>query len=114
MSTTKTQEFAEFVKWLTTHELNLNEHGPLLHAIVGIGGEAGELLDCIKKNFAYRQPLNRDNLQEELGDILHYVTAAANYCGWTLEDLIYNNMKKLSKRYPNGYSNKDAIERKDK
>src|ERR1035437_131468 len=41
----------------------------ILHMVVGISGEAGELLDAIKKQVIYRKPLDRENVIEELGDI---------------------------------------------
>jgi NTP pyrophosphatase (non-canonical NTP hydrolase) len=44
-----------------------------LHMAVGIAGEAGELLDAIKKGFAYNKPLDRANIVEELGDTLFYI-----------------------------------------
>ena len=110
---TKTEEFSAFVRWLTNNNLDFTE-GPLIHAAVGIGGEAGELFDCVKRSFVYHQPIDHANVQEELGDILHYVMAAANVFGWTLEDLIENNMQKLKKRYPDGYSDAAAVARKDK
>lgn len=85
-----------------------------LHAAVGISGEAGEILDAVKKAWAYRKPLDVANVKEELGDILFYVQAMCNCFGWTLTDLKESNMAKLIKRYPTGYSDQAAIARADK
>lgn len=41
----------------------------LLHMAVGVSGEAGELLDAIKKATIYNKPLDVENMIEELGDI---------------------------------------------
>jgi len=43
------------------------------HAILGIITELGELADCYKKYFAYGQPLDKENVCEELGDLIFYV-----------------------------------------
>ena len=49
------------------------EKADLLHMAAGISGEAGELLDCIKKHVIYNKPLDRENAIEELGDIEAYL-----------------------------------------
>src|SRR5690554_4006225 len=45
----------------------------LLHMTCGVSGEAGELLDAIKKHVFYRKPLDMENVIEELGDIEFYL-----------------------------------------
>src|SRR5437764_1204166 len=45
----------------------------LLHAILGISGEAGELVDAFKKELIYGKTLDIENLKEEAGDILWYM-----------------------------------------
>jgi NTP pyrophosphatase (non-canonical NTP hydrolase) len=86
----------------------------LLHGAVGIAGEAGELVDAVKKTWAYGQPLDAQNVVEELGDLLFYVQHMANKQGVSLQYLLEENIVKLTKRFPNGYSNADAIARADK
>ena len=82
---------------------------------VGVSGEAGELLDAIKKHCVYQKQINMNNVIEEAGDILFYLTGLLNDLNISLEDCIKANMDKLSKRYPNGsYSNAAAIARADK
>ena len=87
----------------------------MLHMAVGISGEAGELLDAIKKHAIYQKELDFANVKEEAGDILFYLTGLLNDVGITLNECIEANREKLSKRYPNKcYSNADAIKRADK
>lgn len=86
----------------------------LLHGAVGIAGEAGELLDCVKKSWVYNKPLNRENLLEECGDVLFYLQHVINEAGWTMGDLRASNVAKLSRRYPDGYSDAAAQARADK
>ena len=87
----------------------------LLHMAVGVSGEAGELLDAIKKHTIYGKQLDRENIKEEAGDILFYLNNILLNVGFTLEEVIEQNISKLSKRYAKGqYSNEQAQERADK
>jgi NTP pyrophosphatase (non-canonical NTP hydrolase) len=86
----------------------------LLHAALGIGGEAGEIVDAIKKHWVTGKPLDRENLVEEIGDVMFYMQALCNQLGITMTDAVIANMDKLNKRYPEGYSDAAAIARADK
>lgn len=84
-----------------------------LHAAVGLSGESGEILDLVKKSWCYGKVLDRNKMLEEAGDVYHYFTMLCIKMGWTMEDVISNNVEKLNKRYPNGYTDHAAIARKD-
>ena len=87
----------------------------MLHMAIGISGEAGELLDAIKKAVIYRKELDVANVREELGDLLFYIQGMANLIGSTLPELITANMDKLRLRYAaNHYSDLQAVSRADK
>lgn len=86
----------------------------LLHAAIGIAGEAGELLDAVKKHVIYNKPIDTENIVEELGDIEFYAQALRNSMNIAREFTLRKNMDKLQVRYANGYSDKDAQSRKDK
>ena len=86
----------------------------LMHAAVGIAGEAGEILDNVKKTWVYNKPLDVENIREELGDLEFYMEALRNLAGLTREECVRHNTSKLVIRYPNGYTDKAAIERADK
>jgi len=86
----------------------------MVHMAMGVSGEAGELLDAVKKTFAYNKPLDRANVLEELGDIIFYVQGMANIMGWDLYEIVEHNREKLTKRYPVGYSDTAAQARADK
>lgn len=85
-----------------------------LHAAVGVSSEAGELLDAVKKHWAYGQPLDIVNVKEELGDLFFYVTAMMIATGISFTDVLQSNVEKLEKRYPAGYTDAAAKERVDK
>ena len=85
----------------------------LIHAALGLAGEAGEVVDLIKKSVNYNTPLLEFDLLNECGDTLHYLTRILSLNGFTLQDAVDANLTKLSARFPTGYSNTAAIERKD-
>ena len=94
---------------LTASEANL------VHLALGISGEAGEVLDAIKKAAIYKKPLDRDNIIEELGDLEFYMEGLRQAIGVTREEVIDQNVQKLGKRYSSGkYSDKQAQDRADK
>lgn len=87
----------------------------LIHMTLGICGEAGELLDGVKKAVIYRKPLDRENIVEELGDLEFYLEGLRQGCGITREETIEANIKKLGKRYEAfKYSDQAAQTRADK
>ena len=87
----------------------------LLHAVMGIAGESGEVLDAIKKHYFYNKPLDVENVIEELGDIEFYLQAMRMCLSLDRKDILIANMVKLSKRYGSGsYSDAQAQARADK
>lgn len=86
-----------------------------LHMAVGVSGEAGELLDAVKKSAIYCKPIDMDNVIEELGDIEFYMEGLRASLGITREQTLQANIKKLSKRYASlTYTNDAAQARADK
>lgn len=81
-------------------------------ALLGIGGEAGEVLEIEKKKI-------RDNTQyeiaqkekfDELGDVLFYIAIYAGRCGFDLEDIARHNIKKCEAKSAVLAMNKQAEE----
>ena len=91
------------------------EDAHLLHMVVGVSGEAGELLDAVKKAVIYRKPLDLENVIEELGDLEFYMEGLRQGLDITRQETIDANVEKLSKRYEGLiYSDKSAQLRADK
>jgi NTP pyrophosphatase (non-canonical NTP hydrolase) len=87
----------------------------LLHMTIGISGEAGELLDAVKKHCIYNKPLDLVNVMEELGDLEYYMEGLRQVLGIRRDDILAANIKKLGKRYNDfKYSDAQAISRNDK
>ena len=51
------------------------------------------------------------SLAKELGDICWYVAETAQVLGYDLETIMTMNIEKLKKRYPDGFSREDSINR---
>lgn len=78
---------------------------------LGLVCEAGEVGDHIKKHVYHGHELNRDEVLNELGDVLHYLSGLSYMCGYSLEDVAEFNIRKLNKRYPNGFSQEASLNR---
>ena len=112
--------FEEMVKGLAKNGDTIAEEltgadAHLAHMAIGISGEAGELLDAIKKATIYRKPIDLENVVEELGDLEFYMEGLRQGLGITREETLDANIEKLGKRY-NGlkYSDESAQNRADK
>ena len=86
----------------------------ILHGAMGISGEAGELMDAVKKHILYNKPLDVGNLKEEIGDLLWYASLLLDQVGSSFEEVMKMNHDKLEKRFPGGFTEKLAQERLDK
>jgi len=80
---------------------------------LGLGGESGEVIDLLKKHLFHDQPLDRDKLRKELGDVLWYLSAITTGAGLTLQEVADANVEKLRKRYPDGFSPAASVAKAD-
>ncbi|TDQ39209.1 nucleoside triphosphate pyrophosphohydrolase family protein [Aureibacillus halotolerans] len=80
---------------------------------MGLSGEAGEVTDLLKKQLFHGHRLDPSALAYELGDVLHYVAGLATMHGLTLEQVATQNITKLAKRYPDGFSEEASRGRQD-
>lgn len=85
----------------------------LVNCALGISGEGGELADHIKKVVFHEHPLNREYLIKELGDVLWYVAQGAHALGVPLSEVAEENIAKLKRRYPDGFSRAASLFRED-
>ena len=84
----------------------------LIHSIMGCVTESSELLDVIKKKIFYNKEIDNVNLVEEFGDLLWYVALGLHVLGYTFEDVMDINIKKLMSRFP-GKFNENAAKNRD-
>lgn len=82
-----------------------------LHMVIGMQTEVAEIADVYKKNIAYNKPLDLVNIKEELGDAMWYIANLCNMHGWDLRDILDTNIAKLQARYPEKFTEKQALNR---
>ncbi|AEB12108.1 nucleoside triphosphate pyrophosphohydrolase family protein [Marinithermus hydrothermalis] len=86
------------------------EEAWLVYPTLGLAGEAGELANKIKKllrdhadaRAALEDAALREEVLQELGDVLWYVAAVASDLGVPLEEVARMNLAKLSSRMARG------------
>jgi len=75
-----------------------------LYYVLGVGGEAGEIIELFKKNLRTKPVDNfEEKLADEIGDLLWYLARLANINGMTLEECWRITHKKLVRRHEEGY-----------
>jgi NTP pyrophosphatase (non-canonical NTP hydrolase) len=99
------REYQEFCK--KTAKKFETPHHEILTWGLGITGEAGDVASCIKKTYAHNND-KKDGIKENLGDTLWYAAMICNFFGWNFEEILAESMQKLKKRYPEGFTIKDA------
>lgn len=77
-----------------------------INKVLGLVGESGEVADKVKKlhrnNGGAMSEEERQELLKELGDVLWYLSAIANYLGTSLDDVATRNLEKLFDRKARG------------
>lgn len=79
---------------------------------LGLAGEAGEVVELVKKYLGHGHDFDRDKLRKELGDVLWYVATLADATGLSLGEVAQHNIDKLRARYPDGFSHEASLNRK--
>lgn len=92
----------------------MDQISDIIHATLGMASEAGELTSSVKSWMAYGNPLDVKNIVEEMGDIMWYIALMCKTLNIKMEDVAVNNIAKLYERYPEKYSDEDAVARADK
>lgn len=79
------------------------EQGHQQNALIGLASEAGEALDIGKKMWFHSEKdstFYREKFLSEFGDILYYLLKCLDVFGFTLDEVIAYNRKKLESRHP--------------
>ena len=78
------------------------------YVILGLAGETGEVCELWKKHHHRKDPrFTKDQILEELGDVLWYLTRLAWLQGWSLDEVMETNIEKLNRRHPNALLKED-------
>ena len=74
--------------------------------VLGVAGEAGELVEKWKKAVAYRDGKFNDeefeDFKKEFADVIWYVAVLAESLGLSLEEIMQQNVAKLADRKKRG------------
>ncbi len=67
-----------------------------IHALLGLAGETGELVDMLKKHF-YKpgHETTQDMVKDELADVLYYVAVVSHLWGFSFDDMTAHLAVKL-------------------
>ena len=85
----------------------------MIHASLGLTGEAGEVADLMKKHIFHEKELDMEHLKKELGDVCWYIALMCDAIGTDFEEIMQMNIDKLSKRYTEGFNVYEANHRKE-
>jgi NTP pyrophosphatase (non-canonical NTP hydrolase) len=99
------KEYQELCK-LTAVKLDTKDNEILTWGL-GITGEAGDVASCIKKTIIHKND-QREGIRENIGDTLWYMAMICNFFEWDFQEILDENLNKLKKRYPDGFTEKDA------
>ena len=99
------REYQETCKEFRT-EFESSEKEILIWGL-GVAGEAGDIAGCIKKTYSHNND-QRAGIRENIGDTLWYLAMICNFFHWDFEQILDENIAKLKKRFPNGFTTQDA------
>lgn len=88
-----------------------NKDLDVMHCLVGMQTELGELADPFKKGIFYGREVDLVNVSEEIADTLWYVVNLCRLTGIDLEKALDNNIAKLKVRFPEKFTAENAIHR---
>ena len=79
----------------------------LMTALIGMMAESGEFAEVVKKKvFQANSKFSVDeifHMKRELGDVLWYWVQGCKALGFTPDEVMDENIRKLESRYPNGF-----------
>ena len=89
---------------------DLSNKDKVLHALHGMAGEVGEIHSIYQKTYQGHK-FDSDEMKKELGDLLWFIAEYCTVFKWDLEDIMQMNINKLKKRYPEGFSEENSVNR---
>lgn len=102
-------EYQELAMRTSNKALTVGQH--LANGVMGLNGEAGEVIDIVKKCQFQGHELNIAKIVDECSDVCWYLAEIANAIGVTIDDFFEHNVDKLRKRYPEGFDSERSINR---
>jgi NTP pyrophosphatase (non-canonical NTP hydrolase) len=83
----------------------------ILHSLVGLATETGEIQDQLKKHIFYGRDLDKVNIEEEMGDLFWYLAVLSDALGVPFESVWEKNIAKLKARYGDKFNKEGELNR---
>jgi len=103
----ESKNFLAFIDSTSKLEAQDNINVPrVMTSAIGMLAESGEFTEVLKKMVFQGKEFNEENrfhMKRELGDILWYWIQGCIALGYTPDEVMDENIKKLEARYPNGF-----------
>ena len=103
----ESKNFLAFIDSTSKLEAQDNINVPrVMTSAIGMLAESGEFTEVLKKMVFQGKEFteeNRFHMKRELGDILWYWIQGCIALGYTPDEVMDENIKKLEARYPNGF-----------
>ena len=80
------------------------------HAAFGLASEAGEVAAIFQKAYQGHE-IRQDRVIDELGDLMWFFTELCYAMQIDPQEVLENNIDKLCKRYPDGFSMERSVHR---
>ena len=110
VDTTTSRQSKDFFAFIdSTSQLDVQDNMNLprvMTSAIGMLAESGEFTEILKKMVFQGKEFNEENrlhMKRELGDILWYWIQGCIALGYTPDEVMDENIKKLEARYPNGF-----------
>ena len=110
VDTTTSRESKNFMAFIdSTSKLDVQDNMNLprvMTSAIGMLAESGEFTEVLKKMVFQGKEFNEENrfhMKRELGDILWYWIQGCIALGYTPDEVMDENIKKLEARYPGGF-----------
>ena len=103
----ESKKFLAFIDSTSKLEAQDNINVPrVMTSAIGMLAESGEFTEVLKKMVFQGKEFNEENrfhMKRELGDILWYWIQGCIALGYTPDEVMDENIKKLEARYPDGF-----------
>ena len=93
-----------------TQNRDLNESERLRHALWGLSAEVGEVCGLFQKTYQGHD-IVRDDVAKEIGDCFWMLGELCDVMGFDMGGIAEQNIEKLRRRYPHGFSEYDSLHR---
>lgn len=99
--------FDEYQKQaLTTAHMSGDELKDIMHWVLGVTGESGEIAEKVKKIIRDKNgeftSKDKTEIAKEIGDVLWYLATLAEQLGVSFDDIASTNLAKLKSRAERG------------